>query len=220
VILVFDTETTGLPVGLPTASAYPKMVQLAWICLNYQMDTLGEQQLLIDPGVDIPTAASDIHGITTEIAQATGTHSKFALKTFLWVASKADIVVAHNLPFDDKIIEHETWRHGLLECQEYRYYKCASRIDTCSRNMLKMPKPPEPGKRASDKIKLEEAHAQISQIAFRAHNGLEDTRTCAGLLKHAIRIGTVNLDKLREESIRRTDALEEKLKIQNEACPA
>lgn len=62
----FDLETTGVDV------ISDRIVTAA--CLDINMETGVERmnEWLVNPGVDIPKGASDVHGITTEIAQAQG----------------------------------------------------------------------------------------------------------------------------------------------------
>lgn len=202
-ILLFDTETTGLPMGVPvTDPRYPKVVQLGWICLSMDLDVLCEQQLLVDPGVSIPTGASQVHGITTEVAQMCGTASKSAMRTFLSVASKADIVVGHNVKYDDGLIEHEMYRHGLLQTAPYQYFATASRVDTCDRRLLGLPA----GK--SVKVKLGEAYQSICGTALSdAHNALADCRAVYHLLRHACRLGKLDLSKLQADAVARAEAI-------------
>ena len=194
-ILLYDTETTGLPFGKPhTAPDYPKIVQIAWVCLDHELKTIGVQQMLLDPGVSIPVQASNVHGITDELVQMAGTHSKLGMRAFLWAASKAEIVVGHNVKFDDGMVAHECWRHGMFDTDTYRNFASSPRVDTMSRRLLRIP----PGK--SDRIKLEEAHKHVCDTPFEAHNALEDTLACLKLFKHAVQLGTIDIDKLREQS--------------------
>lgn len=63
-MLSFDVETTG------TDPRTAKIVTSALVSISGRQ--VQEQELLADPGVDIPQAATDVHGITTEYARSHG----------------------------------------------------------------------------------------------------------------------------------------------------
>lgn len=60
-IVVFDTETTGL------SRTYARIVELAAVKLDKDLNEVGEFCSLCNPGVPIPDEASMIHGITDEM---------------------------------------------------------------------------------------------------------------------------------------------------------
>lgn len=106
-ILFFDTETTGfyddrLPADHP---AQPHMVQLAALLTEDDGRDVMSISLVINPGVPIPTRASDVHGITNEIAESRGIAPAVAVTAFAHMCSLADVAVAHNSKFDKGIIE-------------------------------------------------------------------------------------------------------------------
>lgn len=108
-MLGFDTETTGVDVD------QDRIVTAALV----MRDARGTRQRtwLIDPGVEIPTAASDIHGITTDHARAEGVAPRGALEelaTELVHAICAGVpVVAYNACFDITLLERELSRWQL-----------------------------------------------------------------------------------------------------------
>lgn len=68
-----------------------------------------------DPGIEIPTSASDIHGVTTEMARATGQPARFVTEVWDAVASvwAPDVpLVIYNAPFDLTLMDRELERHG------------------------------------------------------------------------------------------------------------
>ena len=111
-IVVFDTETTGLDL---------REARVVTACVA-ELDSEGQlvgpaQEWLADPGIEIPTSASDVHGITTDMARAQGRPAGevvaeivAALRGYL---ERGIPVVAYNAPYDFTILHFEALRHGL-----------------------------------------------------------------------------------------------------------
>ena len=104
VFYAFDTETTGIDVWndrIVTATIAridgPNVETLTW---------------LINPGIDIPQAATDVHGITTQHAQENGQNPAEAIREITAVLSDAHPVVAFNASYDFTILTAEAERHG------------------------------------------------------------------------------------------------------------
>ena len=107
-ILVFDTETTGLPESRNTSiletEKWPHIVQISWIlydCVNKEV--LNVQDHIISCGVDIPAESSAIHGIDNSMAQRKGVDLVPVMDAFDHDLQVADKVVAHNLSFDKRM---------------------------------------------------------------------------------------------------------------------
>ena len=104
VFYAFDTETTGIDVWndrIVTATIAridgPNVETLTW---------------LINPGINIPQAATDVHGITTQHAQENGQDPAEAIREITAVLSDAHPVVAFNASYDFTILTAEAERHG------------------------------------------------------------------------------------------------------------
>lgn len=111
-ILFFDTETTGLPKrwGMKVEDTWnwPRIVELGIVVTDLEGNTLYCMQFIIKPsGFTIPKEASDIHGITQEIADEQGTSILDALSKFEEIAKDAKMIVAHNIDFDKMVIGAE-----------------------------------------------------------------------------------------------------------------
>ncbi|WP_029252232.1 exonuclease domain-containing protein [Paraoerskovia marina] len=108
-LLGFDTETTG--VGVAT----DRIVTAALVLR--EGDTTSVRTWLIDPGVEIPTEAAAIHGISTEHAREHGRPPAEALEEIARaIAAELDRgvpVVAYNASFDLSILDAELGRHDL-----------------------------------------------------------------------------------------------------------
>lgn len=110
-IAVFDLETTGL--DLTDA----RIVTACAVELNASGDVVGtNSEWLADPGIEIPTQASDVHGVTTEIARRDGRAADVVvgelLETLRDFFARGLAVVAYNAPYDFTILHYEALRHG------------------------------------------------------------------------------------------------------------
>ena len=96
-ILVADTETTG------TGKA-DKLVEVAWIELDNQLNILGDFTSLIDPEMHIPADASGVHGIANEDVEVEPTEAEL----FDIVLKDQDfedvLLVCHNVAFDERFL--------------------------------------------------------------------------------------------------------------------
>ncbi|MBR1369609.1 hypothetical protein RJ53_08985 [Methanocalculus chunghsingensis] len=113
--LIFDTETTGLPLypGAPYADlhAWPRLVQVGWVVCSASGEQIAGESLIIRPeGFAIPAGAEKVHGISTRSAEATGVPVADALRRFQEECARSDAVVAHNLAFDEGVITSECLR--------------------------------------------------------------------------------------------------------------
>jgi DNA polymerase-3 subunit epsilon len=111
----FDTETTG---------SNPDEARIVTAALVVRGGDRPDQDFtwLINPGVPIPEETTEIHGISTEIAQAKGQDPKIALEDIaskLAAALKARMpVIAFNLSYDWTVLDRDLRRHGLATMAE------------------------------------------------------------------------------------------------------
>ncbi len=196
-ILYFDTETTGLASKDPKVPHHSRIVEIAWAWMTYEGKVLRTQQLICNPLVEVPAQAAAVHGLTTEMLQLMGCSYKMSMKLFFEAASRATILSAHNIDFDIKMVTAAAHQIGLGEHDTVQEILTLPRIDTCSRRLLKLPM----GERNSDKIKLGDAHAMITQIPFTAHQALDDVLAGCRLLQHALALKTVRPEKLVQDQM-------------------
>lgn len=110
-ILVFDTETTGLPLH-PDAPLHkqPKIIELGAMMLDKKTGAvLRELSQLINPGEPVSAEITKITGITNEQLVGQPTFAEFLpqLREFFL---GANTLVAHNAPFDKGLLQFELAR--------------------------------------------------------------------------------------------------------------
>lgn len=115
--LFFDTETTGLPKNwkapVNDLNNWPRLVQLAYLLFDNNGNKISEGDFIVKPdGFIIPSDVSRIHGITNERALIEGKQLNFVLQKFETLINQADVLVAHNMSFDEKIVGAEFLRVG------------------------------------------------------------------------------------------------------------
>ena len=121
--IFFDTETTGLPkdssASYTNIDNWPRLVQIAWIVYK-DNEVFSKHNHIIRPvGFTIPEDASNIHGITTEIAVEQGLKVEVVLPQFLLDCQKADAIIGHNINFDLNVVQAEMHRLNLGNLKGY-----------------------------------------------------------------------------------------------------
>ena len=130
--LIFDTETTGLPLDknapLTNFDNWPRMVQIAWQIHDEKGNFISAENHTIKPeGFVIPINASMVHGITTEHAMKVGENLEAILDLFLDVIKDVKYIVGHNVRFDLNIVACE-----YLRIKGINPFRGINIIDTCS----------------------------------------------------------------------------------------
>jgi len=122
-VLVFDTETTGLPenhnASLNDSSKWPHIVQLSFIIFDACTKEILEYSdhiIKLDPSVPISPESVAIHKITPKRSQDEGIPIRQALDHFIGNVHDVDIVVGHNIQFDKRMVAVELYRNGMKNC--------------------------------------------------------------------------------------------------------
>jgi DNA polymerase III epsilon subunit-like protein len=118
-LLIFDTETTGLPQSRDLARTkpnnWPHIVSISWVILDTETNYIVKQRsAIIHPEGRwiIPEDSIKIHGITNDIAIEQGEELRLVMEEF--IAEKYDYLVAHNMQFDLNVINNALiWDLGM-----------------------------------------------------------------------------------------------------------
>ena len=107
----FDTETTGVDVTTDRI-----VTGTLLHTTGYDTEPKAKDWLL-NPGIDIPQAATDVHGITTAHAREHGSSPAVALQEMghlvAGIISSGQVLVAFNASYDLSILDAELARHNL-----------------------------------------------------------------------------------------------------------
>jgi len=113
-VLVFDTETTGLPktkiISMDTLHLWPYIVQFSYIIFDTEFKTLTKMKdciIRVPDFITISEEVSKIHGITNDISCSKGINIVGVLKEFFEDFSKVDYIVGHNVSFDLNMVRAE-----------------------------------------------------------------------------------------------------------------
>ncbi len=177
-ILFIDTETSGLPGDYKAPSSkvdnWPHLVTASWIRAD-ENTVFVERNFICRPeGFTIPTASSDIHGVTQEVAERDGVPIADILARLLLDLAFCDTVVAHNLDFDRAIIEAEVYRLGAPSRLPF------DGLDELCTMKLGTPVCKIDGRYGYKWPKLTELHAHLFGDTFDdQHTSLADVHACA-----------------------------------------
>lgn len=179
-ILVFDTETTGkADMASPVSVAHqPRIVQLAAVLYTDSGREVSSMNCIIKPdGWTIPKEASDIHGITDEMAEKEGIDITLALAIFDSLFSwEKTTIVGHNVAFDIFMYDielHRLMKDMLVFCPLPTPAFCTMKATT---NLCRLP-----GMYGKHKWpKLSEAYKFLfNEELVGAHDALVDVRAVA-----------------------------------------
>ncbi|WP_205881111.1 exonuclease domain-containing protein [Leucobacter insecticola] len=110
-LAVFDTETTGID------TSQARIVSATIALLGPDEEVVERYDWLLNPGIEIPAAAERVHGISTQIARASGIDAAVGVQQI--VVQLAEMIergfpiVAYNAPYDLTLLRAEAERYGV-----------------------------------------------------------------------------------------------------------
>lgn len=193
-ILIFDTETNGLPndwkVPASDTDNWPRITQLAFCVYKENGDTVFSFNSLIKPdGWEIPDDYFFIKNeMYTERCEREGMPIKEAIDLFIEWRKKVDVVVAHNIRFDSTILRAEMFRLGdNTEFNSLKICTMAKSVGIC--------KIPSPSGRGYKWPTLSELHNHLFGCDFDgAHDAMNDVIACAKCFFEMVKRGVISLE--------------------------
>lgn len=119
-VLVFDTETSGLPKernpSIYDTDKWPHVMQISYIIYNTETGDIDEKYdayIKLNTWVVVDPVSEGIHGITREIMDTKGVPIQEALVRVRDALGKVDICVGHNVSFDKRFMIVEGIRNSI-----------------------------------------------------------------------------------------------------------
>ena len=194
--LIFDTETTGLPLNwnapLTDFSNWPRMVQIAWQIHAIDGQLIEMKNYIVKPdNYVIPYNATKIHGISTEIAIQKGISIVDILDDFITDINKSKYIIGHNISFDNNIVGCEMLRYDMSNVLLEKSF-----IDTkdVSTQYCAIPG----GKGGGFKWpSLTELHVKLFSVGFSsAHNASADVDATARCFLELVRLKVIPFESI------------------------
>lgn len=128
-ILVFDTETTGLPktkiISPDTLDEWPYIVQFSFVIYDDYKNKIIETKnyiIKVPESVSINNDSVKFHGITNEISKTKGIRIEVVMHYFFYHLNFVDKIVGHNVEFDINMVRIELLRIIHLNLNHIREY--------------------------------------------------------------------------------------------------
>lgn len=173
-VLIFDTETTGL---LPKGAAefpqdYPHIVQLSFIFFNSETGKHEPHDFILKGSFSIPEEATAVHGITKSRSDACGFDFKDVYGIFKVYLDQAEFIVAHNIDFDLTMLRAECARNALeFPPLPAKYCTMKKNTDRCAIYRDDKPYPKFP-------TLLELYHHFFQESPDNLHDSMTDSYAC------------------------------------------
>ena len=183
-VICIDTETTGLPkkrnASITDDANWPYAVQISWMILDDDK-IVKTSDFIININGSIPEESTAIHGITNEIMNEKGVSIHGVLEELCNDCKEVQLMVAHNLEFDKKIIMVELYRNGFY--QEYNDLRYSKFIEVCTmkagKDLCKIEKKDRFGNMYYKWPQLSELYEKLFETTPKnLHNSLVDMCAC------------------------------------------
>ncbi len=189
---VFDTETTGFSVRGGTLAEQPYIVQFAGILGEISKENgfveIERVNIFIKPRISIPFGASQVHGIYDKDVED-APYIEEVYQKFIKYLNTTDVVVGHNIEYDEQVIRDELARIG--RPGDYQPIKsvCTMRSST---EYCKLQ-----GRGFSFKApKLSELHKFLFDTWFEgAHDAMIDVEATAKSFGELVKRGVIELEE-------------------------
>jgi DNA polymerase III epsilon subunit-like protein len=184
IAIIFDTETTGLPVGFNPSIyefvKWPNIIQLSYIVYDIEKQSIIHvyDTIIKVPNDAVVTEKSiEMHGITKEMSLSRGGDIRVEMEKLNMWLSNVDVYVGHNLSFDKRMV--------IVECARLKLYSgfnsiteeyCTMKKGTMLCNIHAISKK---GKPFIKYPTLSELYYKLfNEIPEGTHNSLMDVKIC------------------------------------------
>jgi len=137
-VLIFDTETTGLPEGknpsIYETQKWPHIIQLSYIVYDSETNdivTLEDDYISIGNDVIIQPDSQKIHNISREMLADKGISIEQALEKFNKFSEMSDLLVGHNVSFDKRMVMVEGIRNKIRVNIHDTYCTMKNSVELC-----------------------------------------------------------------------------------------
>jgi DNA polymerase III epsilon subunit-like protein len=186
-IIVFDTETTGLPEGrnpsICETKKWPHIVQLSYILYDTEERRVlmyNDDIIRISDDVKISEESSSLHGITRSMCKRKGISIRDALDNFNKTLIQAEYAVGHNISFDKRVIMVESIRNKMSQyftidgIRKKEFCTMKSSVDIC-----KIEKISRDGEKYFKYPSLTDLYGKFfGKVPKNIHNSLVDVIMC------------------------------------------
>lgn len=122
IVICFDTETTGMPPPSTNpkfktegffndkrvrAELWPRIVQLSFIQYDTDREVIVQhydQIIKMKPGIRIPKASTDVHGITDQMSNNKGIDIRKVMMDFMKAYYDSEVTIGHNVQYDLNVV--------------------------------------------------------------------------------------------------------------------
>lgn len=179
-VLVFDTETTGLPkshnASIYSPDDWPYIIQMGWIVYDTDTKEINTFSHIVKCPIEPTPESVAIHHITKEQIDEEGIDITYVIGLFRQCVDNCDVVVAHNISFDKRMVMVECIRNQFppifTNVREY----CTMKDGKSITNILKIS---ASGREYFKFPKLTELHETLFQtVPTGIHDALIDTLIC------------------------------------------
>lgn len=197
IVLVFDTETNGLPetkiINPDTLNLWPHIVQLSYVIYDIDKNILVDVHdsiVKVKDGITISEESSKIHGITNIISNMSGIEIELIFAELFYNLKRVDLIVGHNVSFDINIVMVELLRliysgnnkipeSELISYKHYLHFITNAKNVCCTMKMAKdicqIKAISKMGNEYNKFPKLIETHQHLfTEVPNNLHNSLND----------------------------------------------
>jgi len=178
-VLVFDTETTGLPTernaSIYHVDKWPYIIQLSYIiyCTETNKMNIINDYINIPDSVKISKESQEIHKISRNTLKR-GIDIENALKKFNYYSNNSELVVGHNVSFDKRMLMVEGIRNKIRVDISESYCTMKNSIELC-----KIEKVGKDGEKYYKYPTLSELYEKLFNIIPKnTHDALIDNLIC------------------------------------------